>query len=175
MAIEDNKRVIVEFHDRVINGLDFAVVPRYMHEDVQHRRGAIGYTLSQMDPEGVARLRSLQGFERFIEATRLLRRQFPEWRSTIDEIVAEGDTVVTRCTVRGRCRDGRFLNRDGPGAAFELPQVVIQQVVDGRIKRIFAMSDELGFWRTLGVALPGSVDGFHGTVAPGGVQDGRRA
>jgi predicted ester cyclase len=162
MGIEENKRVVVRFHDEVINGLKFELVPELMHADMQHRRGAIGYTLSQLDPPGVASMRSLQGHERFIAGTKLLRAQFPEWHSTIEEIIAEGDRVMTRCLVRGRRRPGPFLNAEGEPRPFELAQVVIQQVREGRIASVWALSDELGFWRALGVILPGGADTFHG-------------
>jgi predicted ester cyclase len=162
MSIEKNKQVIIGFHDDVINGLQFDRVPAYMHADMRHLRGAIGYTLSQMDPAGVATLKPLEGHTRFIEATRLLRAQFPEWHSTIEEVIAEGDRVVTRCIVRGRHRGGPFLTSPDTSRPFELPQIIIQQVVDGRIKSVFALSDELGFWRALGVVLPGAGDTFHG-------------
>ncbi len=161
MSIEENKRVVIGFHDDVINGLQFDRVPAYMHEDMRHLRGAIGYTLSQMDPAGVATLKALSGHSRFIEATRLLRSQFPEWHSTIEDVIAESDRVVTRCTVRGRHLGGAFLTSVDSGRPFELPQIIIQQVVDGRIKSVYALADELGFWRALGVVLPGAGDTFH--------------
>lgn len=162
MSIENNKRVVVGFHDEVINGLRFERVPSYMHRDMQHLRGAIGYTLSQMDPEGVAALKPLAGYERFVKATQTLRAQFPVWHSTIEEIIAEGDRVVTRCTVRGQHRGGPFMGSADSSRTFELPQIVIQQVVDGLIRSVYALSDELGFWRALGVPLPGKGDAFHG-------------
>lgn len=154
MSVEENKRLSIRFHDEVINGNDFDLARVILSPDLQHARGAIGYTISKYDPEGVAGLRDLKGPERFIAATKVLRSIFPEWVSTLDEIIAEGDKVVTRCTVRGRDRGGFLGTGPAGGVSFELPQVIIQTFSQGRIVRIFALSDELGFWRTLGAELP---------------------
>lgn len=154
MSVELNKAISRRFHDEVINGQDFALAHEILAPVLGHARGAIGYTISKMAPDAVADLRSLQGPERFIAATRVLRSLFPEWVSTIDEMIAEGDKVVTKCTVRGR-DVGNFLGT-GPagGAEFELEQMIIQTFENGRIVKIYALSDELSFWRTLGAILP---------------------
>ncbi len=154
MSVEKNKEISRRFHDEVINGQNFELAREILAPVLGHARGAIGYTISKMAPDAIAGLRELQGPERFIAATKVLRSLFPEWVSTLDEIIAEGNQVVTKCTVRGR-DVGRFLGT-GPsgGAEFELEQVIIQTFENGRIVKIYALSDELSFWRTLGADLP---------------------
>ena len=142
------------FHDEVINDLDFDLARELLHPQVRHERGAIGFTLSMIRPAEVKALKELSGAERFIEATRLLRDTFPVWRSRLVDVVASGGKVVTRCVVSGVYR-GPFLN-SGPQyeVRFELPQMVLETVENGRITSIFALSDQLDFWRDLGAGLP---------------------
>lgn len=158
MGVKENRDIVRRFHDEVIVGQNFALVPELMHDEMEHARGAIGETISAMAPDRVKTLRSLKGHERFIAGTKLLRSLFPEWHSTLEEMVAERDKVVTKCTVRGRDTGG-FLGQ-GPrqGAAFVLEQVIIHKLKDGKIKKVYAMSDQLGFWRALGAELPGEGD-----------------
>lgn len=153
-----NKAVVIRFHDEVIVGQRFELVPELMQEDMVHARGAIGETLSQIDPAGVAALKGLSGAARFVAATKLLRRHFPEWKSTMIAAVAEGDRVVTHCVVEGRDNGGFLGTGSKTGAAFKLDQLVLHELADGRIKRVFALADQLGFWRALGAVLPGSGD-----------------
>ena len=154
MSVEENKALVRRFHDEVIVGQNFELARELLAPVLGHARGAIGYTISKLSPEAVADLRELQGDDRFIAATKVLRSLFPEWVSTLDEIVAEGDKVVTKCTVRGRDAGGFLGTGPADGTAFELEQVIIQTIENGRIVKIYALCDELGFWRTLGAHLP---------------------
>lgn len=149
MTGDRNRQVSRLFHDEVINGNDWAVARELLAPDVRHLRGAIGMTITEMDPAGAARLRGLAGAERFIAATELLRSLFSRWDSEIQQMVADGPYVFTRCLVRGTVGQGF---RGGPaGAQFELPQAVVQRIEAGRIVEIWALSDQLDFWRSLGV------------------------
>jgi predicted ester cyclase len=154
MSAEANKQTCIRFHDEVINGQDFELAREILSPNLQHARGAIGYTMSKMAPDAVQSLKGLQGPERFIAATKVLRRCFPEWHSTLDAVYAEGDTVVSKCTVRGRDSGGFLGTGPAGGTPFELEQVIIQTYEEGRIIKIYALSDELAFWRTLGANLP---------------------
>lgn len=129
-----------------------------MHEELEHARGAIGTTNSAMVPDKVKHLRTLHGHDRFIAGTKLLRSLFPEWHSTLEEVIGECDKVVTRCTVRGK-DVGSFLG-EGPkgGSDFVLEQVIIHKIKDGKIKRVYALADQLGFWQALGAHLLGAED-----------------
>lgn len=155
---ERNKTVARRFHDEIIVGQQYEKVTDFLCEDIVHARGAIGDTLTTIDPIGVASLKALSGPIRFVAATKLLRQRFPKWDSQLLEILGEGNRVVTRCVVHGR-DEGGFLGT-GPegGAEFALDQVVLHEFRDGKICRIFAISDQLTFWRALGARLPGDGD-----------------
>jgi predicted ester cyclase len=154
MSVELNKAISRRFHDEVINGQNFDLAREILATELGHARGAIGYTISKMATDAIAGLRELKGPDRFIAATKVLRTLFPEWVSTLNEMIAEGDKVVTKCTVRGRDVGGSLGTGPADGAPFELEQMIIQTFENGKIVKIYALSDELGFWRTLGAELP---------------------
>jgi steroid delta-isomerase-like uncharacterized protein len=84
-----------------------------------------------------------------------LREAFPDWSNTIEQQVAEGDTVVTRVTSRGTHR-GPWLGIPATGREVSRPGIFIFRVADGKIAEIWDCTDQLGFVRQLGarVVLP---------------------
>lgn len=149
MTVAENREISRRFHDEVINGNDWDVARELLAPDVRHLRGAIGSTISEMDPGGAAELRTLSGAERFIGATKLLRSLFERWDSQIQQMIASDDLVFTKCLIRGTVTSGFRGSADRTD--FELPQAVVQRIADDRIVEIWALSDQLEFWRDLGV------------------------
>ena len=94
---------------------------------------------------------------RFVTA---LREAFPDWRNTIEQQVAEGDTVVTRVTSRGTQR-GPWLGIPPSGRAVTRGGIFIFRIAEGRIAEIWDCTDQLGFLRQLGatLTLPSAVEG----------------
>src|SRR5262245_30934932 len=91
MSIETNKAIIREFFQRVWNDGDEAAIDRFIAADAAGN-----------DPDfGVGR-------EGFKDQWRKWRRAFPDIKFQIEEMVAEGDTVVARWTLTGR-QSGAFL------------------------------------------------------------------
>jgi steroid delta-isomerase-like uncharacterized protein len=58
----------------------------------------------------------------------------PDLRFTIDDLVAEGDRVAVRWTLRGT-NSGPLLGRPATGRPVELAAIVIFRIADGRIRR----------------------------------------
>jgi steroid delta-isomerase-like uncharacterized protein len=61
----------------------------------------------------------------------------PDLRFTIDDLVAEGDRVVIRWTLRGT-NTGPMLGRPPTGRTVELAAVVIFRIADGRLAERWA-------------------------------------
>lgn len=61
----------------------------------------------------------------------------PDLRFSIDDLIAEGDRVVIRWTLRGT-NTGPMLGRPATGEPVELAAVVIFRVADGRIAERWA-------------------------------------
>ena len=71
-----------------------------------------------------------------------LRTAIPDAELTVEDIVAEGDTVVVRGVFRGT-HEGEFLGVPGTGATLEIPGVCVARVVDGKAVEYWSHFDQL--------------------------------
>ncbi len=139
MAIEENKALLrrwVEFWNTGdAEGVGALVAPGY----VRH------------DPNG-PEVRGPEG-ERRPVATYLAA--FPDLHFTIEDLVAEGDTVVARFTVRGTHR-GELLGIAPTGTRVALAAMELYRLADGKVAEQWVMMDALGLLQQLGaVPAPG--------------------
>jgi len=79
-----------------------------------------------------------------------LRSAFPELHFTIEELVAEGDTIVGRVTMSGT-HLGPFQGIPPTGRSFQQAQVHFVCFRDGKGIEHRAVRDDLGLMRQLGV------------------------
>ena len=85
------------------------------------------------------------------------RAAFPDVILTIDQQVAEGDTVVTRWTARGT-HEGELMGIAPTGKQVTVTGVTIERVVDGKIVEGNDQWDALGLLQQLGaVSMPAQV------------------
>ena len=75
-----------------------------------------------------------------------LYRAVPDWRVTIDDLVAEGDKVVVRWTGRGT-HLGDWNGSPPTGNAVTTTGIDIERLVDGQIVEEDGEVDMLGFLR----------------------------
>jgi steroid delta-isomerase-like uncharacterized protein len=82
-------------------------------------------------------------------ATRL-RTTFPDLHVTIEDLLAEGDKVMSRVTIRGTDTGG-FQGRPPTGRRIEIAAMVVRRIVDGKIAEAWELSDQAGLQRQLGL------------------------
>ena len=82
-----------------------------------------------------------------------LMNAFPDSRVTIDDMIAEGDQVVTKKTFTGT-HTADFAGIPATGNKVELQFVDIMRVRDGRIVEHWNCIDQLSFMQQLGVIPP---------------------
>jgi predicted ester cyclase len=75
---------------------------------------------------------------------------FPDCRFTIDDMIAEGDQVVTKKTFTGT-HEAEFAGIPPTGKRVTLQFVDIMRVRDGRIVEHWLSMDQLSFMQQLGV------------------------
>jgi predicted ester cyclase len=78
-----------------------------------------------------------------------LRAGFPDLHFTVEDQIAEGDTVVTRWTARGTHR-GKFQDIPATGREIRLAGTDIDRIIGGKVVECWAHVDELGLMRQLG-------------------------
>ena len=91
-----------------------------------------------------------QGREGLKEVLGMMRTAFPDIHWVVEEMVAEGDTVVTRFTWTGT-HQGAFLGVPATGKNVSVKGVVIDQLADGKMSKSRILMDSLGMMQQLGV------------------------
>ena len=80
------------------------------------------------------------------------RESFPDWHSTFEELVAEGDRVAERWTGRGT-HQGELQGIPPTGKRVEAPGSVFYRIVDGKIVELWGQLDMMSLMQQLG-AVP---------------------
>jgi steroid delta-isomerase-like uncharacterized protein len=137
VAGEANKLAFRRAYEEVFNQGNLAVVEEVIAEDFVNREEHPATTLP--GPEAVR------------AAATLLRTAFPDLHFTIDELVAEGELVAGRLTMRGTHK-GPLLGILPTGRAVEQAQMHFLRFRDGKAVEHWAVRDDAGLLRQLGVS-----------------------
>ncbi len=140
---EENKALVRRWFEDLFNegNLDVAdeiIAPNHLEHDPTLPDLPIG-------PEGQKQL------------VNLYRSAFPDARITIEEQVAEGDTVVTRWTGRGT-HQGELMGVAPTGNQVTVTGVLISHISEGKIVESWSNYDALGMLQQIG-AVPGAPPG----------------
>ena len=130
---EANKALVVRFVEEFWSKGNLAAVDELMTPDAVIHQPEVG---------GIA------GLKAFNTA---LRAAFPDWHSTPEELVAEGDRVAERWTGRGTHR-GEFQGIPATGTQVAVPGVVFYRIQDGTIAEFRGSFDLLSLLQQLGVS-----------------------
>ena len=131
---EDNKAVLRRFVDQVVNRRNLAAAAELVADDV------MDHTPIPSQAPGLAGLK---------QSLAALRVAFPNVRSSEDEVIAEGDVVVYRGTLRG-LHKGEFLKLEPTGREFTAAEVRVVRIGGGRIVEHWWLPDAPGILRQLG-------------------------
>ncbi len=96
-----------------------------------------------------------KGAEGLKAEVRRHRTSFPDWREHIEQIVAEGDFVVTRFTSTGTQR-GAFNGRPATGKTVSISELAVHRIANGKIAEQWGFPDALSLDQQLGAANPGA-------------------
>ena len=77
----------------------------------------------------------------------------PDFHSTIEDVIAEGDKVVTRQTFRGT-HTGDLMGIPPTGKQVTMSGIVISHFANGKCVELWANNDDLGLLQQLGVVPP---------------------
>lgn len=86
------------------------------------------------------------GLQQFVRG---LRSGFPDAHFTIDDLLADGDKVVGRWTMRGT-QSGAFGGLAPTGKAVTLNGIDILEIRSGTIRAIWHIADQLGLFQQRG-------------------------
>ena len=131
--LEKNKELARQFFEQIWNQGDESAIDRFIAEDAAGN-----------DPKfGVGR-------ESFRLQWRKWRAAFPDINFAVEEIVAEGDTVVTRWRLTGT-HLGEYLGKEATGNKVDVDGVSIDRIKGGMVVSGFDAWDSLGFREQIGL------------------------
>jgi predicted ester cyclase len=135
MSAEKNKALVRRFVDEVQSAGDIDAVDELCSpEFVNHSA-----------PPGVP-----PNCEGLKQLTAMFRRAFPDSYFTVEDMIAEGDKVVTRKTFHGT-HEGEFMSILPSGRSVSMGLIDIVRVSEGRVVEHWSMGDNLGLMQQLGV------------------------
>src|SRR3712207_3394221 len=124
----ENKELVRRLLEEDISRGDEAVAAAIIHPDF----------IDHTNPPGMQ-----HGLAGHLAIVRLFRAAFPDQWRQIEDLVAEGDKVVARTTMRGTQR-GAFFGIPPTGKAVEMTGVHVMRIADGRIAEHWGNNDDLG-------------------------------
>ena len=133
MSAEDNKALVRRFVEDFWNEGKTAAADELMALDAEIHLP----TGEVVDPDG---LKSFAG---------TFRESFPDWHSTFEELIAEGERVAERWTGRGTHR-GELQGIPPTGKRVEVPGSVFYRIVGGKIVEFRGQLDMMGLMQQLG-------------------------
>jgi steroid delta-isomerase-like uncharacterized protein len=139
---EANKATVQHLYEQVFNQGNLSVADEVIAPDFINHNAPPGS--SNRGPESMRQLITM------------LSTAFPDMHYTVEELVAEGDTVVSRVTVSGTHR-GPFQGMPPTGRSFRQDQMHFIRFRDGKVVEHRAVRDDLGVMRQLGV-IPAPAD-----------------
>ncbi len=134
MSTEENKATSRRFYEEVWNGGNLDVIDELVA------------------PNGVFHDPSMttQGPKGFREYVTMYRTAFPDVHFTIEDEIAEGDTVATRWTARGT-QKGPLMGIPPTGKQSTVTGIVIGRYANGELVEGWLNFDALGMMQQLGV------------------------
>ena len=135
MSTEDNKALMRRFFEEVFNKKNLAAIDEFITPNhVDHTLPAFLPTT----PEGTKR------------AIGMYLKAFPDLHLTVEDMIAEGDKVVTRFTSHGTQKRA-FMGIPPTGKQVTVSSIVIARIADGKIVEQWGLDDQMGMLQQLGV------------------------
>jgi steroid delta-isomerase-like uncharacterized protein len=138
MSTEQNKASARQFIEEVLNQGNMSRINDLLAPDfVEHEELPPGVP---RDREGVTLLMTM------------LRSAFPDFKATIDDMIAEGDKVVVRMTWTGT-QQGEFMGLPPSGKPMSIGVIDIFRMDRGKLVEHWGLSDTMSMMEQLG-AMP---------------------
>jgi predicted ester cyclase len=136
MTTTDNKRIVEEFISDLFTKGDLTAVDRYLDPNfINHDPPLPG---------------SAAGGEGMRQAAEVFRQAFPDWRSDVQQMIAEGDLVAEHFVAHGTHR-GSVMGEPPTGHHVGLRGINIFRMAGDKIIERWGRLDDLGMLQQLGL------------------------
>jgi steroid delta-isomerase-like uncharacterized protein len=138
MSTEENKAILLRNCEEAFNKGNLAVADENIANNyVYHGSGGQEF-------------KGQEGFKQFVT---MLRTAFPDFHLTIEDMVAEGDKVAHRLTLRGTHKSD-FMGIAPTGKQVTTTAITISSFAGGKEVEAWSSMDMLGMMQQMGVAPP---------------------
>ena len=134
MSIEQNKAIVRRYQD-IYNSNNLDALAEVVAEDL-------------LTPKIMPGIPS--GLEGAKVAHQIMLAGFPDYQTIIDDLIAEGDKVVARITMRG-IHMGLFMGIPATGKYVEFTGIYIARIANGKIVEHWGEEDGVSLLTQLGV------------------------
>jgi steroid delta-isomerase-like uncharacterized protein len=134
MSTETNKAIVRRSIEEILNKKQYDLLDEFFVEDVE---------LHGTGPSRFGRAAQLELYTALFSA-------FPDWHTTIDEMVAEGDKVAVRITSNAT-HQGDFQGIPATGKPYTQNAIVIYRLANGKIVEGRLQTDMLSMMQQLGL------------------------
>jgi steroid delta-isomerase-like uncharacterized protein len=136
MSAEENKATVRRIYDELWNERKLEVAEEVIaHGGVNYDTGLVPMPFGPEEMKGTVKM---------------ITAAFPDNHHAVEEVIAEGDTVVLRCTLTGtHLRE--FMGIPPTSRRIEVNEIHIYRLEDGRAVEHRVGRDDLGAMRQLGV------------------------
>ena len=136
MSTEQNKALVRQMVEEIFNRGNMSRADEFLAPEFVEREEL---------PPGIARDR-----EGVKQLTAMFRSAFPDFKATIDDIVAEGDKVVIRQTWSGT-HQGEFMGVPPTGKSISINVIDIIRIAEGQFVEHWGVMDQMAMMQQLGV------------------------
>lgn len=136
MSLEQNKALVLKFY------------ASFDCQDIEQGRELIS---ADVVGQGMG-TEILYGYEAFIKYGMMMFSAFPDGRHILEEVIAEGNTVVTRGIFLGT-HQGELMGIAPTGKQVQFSVVHIDRVMDGKVTEHWGQADMLSLMQQLGKSL----------------------
>lgn len=138
MSTEQNKMLVRQMVEQVFNRGNMSMADEFLSPDfVEHEELPPGIPPGREAPKALFTM---------------LRNAFPDFKATIDDIVAEGDRVVIRQTWSGT-QKGEFMGIPPTGKSVSFRVIDILRMAGGKCVEHWGVMDNMAMMQQLG-AIP---------------------
>jgi len=153
--IEENKKIILRYYNELLNAGKETSIDTILSSEVECA------LWSEAEP--------LYGSENFKKQLERTRAAIPDWHFTLNELVAQGTTVVSQWTASGT-HTGEQLDLPtgtfpASGKKFQITGMHWFRIIDGKILQIRSNEDTIGMCAQLG-ALPTTHEKESAPISP---------
>jgi steroid delta-isomerase-like uncharacterized protein len=137
--MSDNKAVMRRVYEEVFSGGDFSAADELMTDDfVEHEDLPPGIPPGREAPQALVSM---------------MRSAFPDFRATVEEMLEDGDKVITRARFSGT-HEGEFMGIPATGRTFDIAVIDIVAFRDGKVAEHWGVMDMAALMQQLGIGGP---------------------